>query len=69
MVVKIVKPDGTIFDFDSKGKEIPSKNETILLDGEVFLVNSRTLFLESDPTSKLIVTSGVTIFLTYKELA
>jgi hypothetical protein len=69
MVVRIVKPEGEIFIFDSKEKEIPNKNETILLDGEVFLVESRTLVLESDPTSKRIVTSGVTIFLTYKELA
>jgi hypothetical protein len=69
MVVKIVKPGGEMFDFDSRNGEIPNKNETLLLDGEVFVVRSRTLFLESDPVSKKIVTSGVSILLSYKELA
>jgi hypothetical protein len=63
MVVKLVKPDGTIIAFDSKNQSIPVKNEVISLDGEFYSVKTRVLNLESDEDSKKVTLSTTFIIL------
>ena len=57
MVVKLIKPDGTILTFDSKNQPVPVKNEVISLDGEFYNVKKRILDLESDKDSKRVTLS------------
>ena len=63
MVVKLIKPDGTIVSFDSKNQSVPLKNEVISLDGEFFNVKKRILNLESDEDSKRVTLSTTYIIL------